>query len=160
VGGGVRQVGGGLVGWYCCSSYGVVNPFSSFSPSQFGSPCSVWWLALSIHICIGQALAEPLREKSNQDPVSKCFLALTIVSVFGVYRCDGFLGRCLSQGLYSRTKVMTKKQVGRKGFVQLTIPHCCSSPKKSGLELKQVRKQELMQRLWRMLLIGLFLLSC
>jgi len=24
--------GGGLVGWYCCSSYGVANPFSSFSP--------------------------------------------------------------------------------------------------------------------------------
>ena len=22
----------GLVGWYCCSSYGVANPFSSFSP--------------------------------------------------------------------------------------------------------------------------------
>jgi hypothetical protein len=24
---------------------------------------------------------------------------------------------------------MTKKQVGRKGFIQLTRPHCCSSPK-------------------------------
>jgi hypothetical protein len=32
---------------------------------------------------------------------------------------------------------MTKKQLGRKGFVHLT------------LELKQVRKQELMQRPWR-----------
>jgi hypothetical protein len=40
---------------------------------------------------------------------------------------------------------MTKKQVGRKGFIQLTLPHCCSSPRKSGLELKQ----ELMQRPWR-----------
>jgi hypothetical protein len=44
---------------------------------------------------------------------------------------------------------MTKKQVGEKGFVQLILPHCCSSPRKSGLELKQVRKQELMQRPWR-----------
>jgi hypothetical protein len=44
---------------------------------------------------------------------------------------------------------MTKKQLGRKGFIQLTLPHCCSSPKKSGLELKQARKQELMQRPWR-----------
>jgi hypothetical protein len=44
---------------------------------------------------------------------------------------------------------MTKKQLGRKGFIQLTFPHCCSSPRKSGLELKQVRKQELIQRLWR-----------
>jgi hypothetical protein len=35
--------------------------------------------------------------------------------------------------------------LGRKGFIQLKFPHCCSSPRKSGLELKQVRKQELMQ---------------
>jgi hypothetical protein len=44
---------------------------------------------------------------------------------------------------------MTKKQLGRKGFIQLTLPYCCSSPRKSGLELKQVRKQELMLKLWR-----------
>jgi len=25
--------------------------------------------------------------------------------------------------------IMTKKQLGRKGFIQLTLPHCCSSPK-------------------------------
>jgi hypothetical protein len=41
---------------------------------------------------------------------------------------------------------MTKKQLGRKGFIQLTLPYCCYSPRKSGLELKQVKKQELMQR--------------
>jgi hypothetical protein len=39
--------------------------------------------------------------------------------------------------------------LGRKGFIQLTLPYCCSSSRKSGLELKQVRKQELMQRPWR-----------
>jgi hypothetical protein len=44
---------------------------------------------------------------------------------------------------------MTKKHLGRKGFIQLTLPYCCSSPRKSGLELRQVRKQELMQRPWR-----------
>jgi hypothetical protein len=44
---------------------------------------------------------------------------------------------------------MTKKQLERKGFIQLTLPHCCSSPRKSGLELKQGRKQELIQRPWR-----------
>jgi hypothetical protein len=44
---------------------------------------------------------------------------------------------------------MTKKQLGRKGFIRLTLPCCCSSPRKSGLELKQVREQELMQRPWR-----------
>jgi hypothetical protein len=40
-----------LVGLYCCSSYGVANPFSSFSPfynSSIGNPCSVQWLAASI----------------------------------------------------------------------------------------------------------------
>ena len=56
---------------------------------------------------------------------------------------------CLSQGFYSCTNIMTKKQLGRKGFIWLTLPNCCSSLRKSGLELEQVRKQELMQRPWR-----------
>jgi hypothetical protein len=47
---------------------------------------------------------------------------------------------------------MTKKQVGgrEKGLFGLYFhTACCSSPRKSGLELKQVRKQKLMQRPWR-----------
>jgi hypothetical protein len=36
---------------------------------------------------------------------------------------------CLSQGFYSYTNIMTKKHLGRKGFIRLTLPHCCSSPK-------------------------------
>jgi hypothetical protein len=56
---------------------------------------------------------------------------------------------CLSQGFYSCTNIITKKQLGRKGFIQLTLPYCCPSPRKSGLELKKVRKQELMQKPWR-----------
>jgi hypothetical protein len=55
---------------------------------------------------------------------------------------------------------MAKKQLGRKGFIQLTLPHCCSSPRKSGLELKQVKKQELMQRPWRDVIYWLFSLAC
>jgi hypothetical protein len=58
-------------------------------------------------------------------------------------------GPCLNQGFYSCTNIMIKKQLGRKGFIQLTFPYCCSSPKDEGLELKKVRKQELMQRPWR-----------
>jgi hypothetical protein len=54
------------------------------------------------------------------------------------------LSICLSQGFYSCTNIMTKKQLGRKGFIWLTLPQF-----QSGLELKQVRKQELMQRPWR-----------
>jgi hypothetical protein len=42
-----------------------------------------------------------------------------------------------------------RNMLGRKGFIRLTLPYCCSSPRKPGLELKQVRKQELMQRPWR-----------
>jgi hypothetical protein len=33
-----------------------------------------------------------------------------------------------------------RSKLGRKGFIRLTLPYCCSSPRKSGLELKQVRK--------------------
>jgi hypothetical protein len=39
-----------------------------------------------------------------------------------------------------------RSKLGRKGFIQLTLPYCCSSPRKP---VKQVRKQELMQRPWR-----------
>jgi hypothetical protein len=62
---------------------------------------------------------------------------------------------CLSQGFYSCTNIRTKKQLGRKGFIQFTLPYCCSSPRKPGLELKQVREQELMQRPWRLASPGL-----
>jgi hypothetical protein len=62
---------------------------------------------------------------------------------------DVCVDHCLSQGFYSCTNIMTKKQLGREGFIQLTFPHCCSSLKKSEPELKQVREQELMQRPWR-----------
>jgi hypothetical protein len=36
-------------------------------------------------------------------------------------------GVCLS--FYSCTNIMIKKHLGRKGFIQLTLPHCCSSSK-------------------------------
>jgi hypothetical protein len=40
-------------------------------------------LAASICLCICQALAEPLRRQAFQTPISKHFLASTIVSGFG-----------------------------------------------------------------------------
>ena len=52
--------------------------------SPLGSMCSLRWLAASICICIGQDPAEPLRRQLYQAPVSKHFLASTIVSVFVV----------------------------------------------------------------------------
>jgi hypothetical protein len=43
---------------------------------------------------------------------------------------------------------MTKKQVGKER-VYSAYTSILLSPRKSGLELRQVRKQELMQRPWR-----------
>ena len=90
--------GGVLVVTYCCSSYGAANPFTSSSPltPPLGTPCSVQWMAVSIHLCICQALAKPLRRQLKQAPVSKHFLASTIVSGFGDCIWDGSPGGAVS----------------------------------------------------------------
>jgi hypothetical protein len=44
---------------------------------------------------------------------------------------------------------MTKKQVGKKGLFSLHFHIAVHHQRESGLELKQVRKQELMQRPWK-----------
>ena len=44
---------------------------------------------------------------------------------------------------------MTKKQVGGKCLFSLHFHIAVHHQRKSGLELKQVRKQELMQRPWK-----------
>jgi hypothetical protein len=54
----------------------------SLAPS-LGILCSIQWMTVSIHFCICQALAEPLRRQLYQAPVSKLLLASTIVSGFG-----------------------------------------------------------------------------
>jgi hypothetical protein len=56
----------------------------------------VQWLAESIHLCICQAKAEPLRRQLYQAPVSKHFLISTIVSGFGNCIWDGSLGGAVS----------------------------------------------------------------
>jgi hypothetical protein len=65
---------------------------------------------------------------------SFCWLLLYLLDywIFWQWRLDLPLGSCLSQGFYSCTNIITKKQLGRKWFIQLTFPHCCSS-------LKEVR---------------------
>jgi hypothetical protein len=35
---------------------------------------------------------------------------------------------CLSQGFYSYTNIRPRSKLSRKEFIQLTFPHCCSSP--------------------------------
>jgi len=63
--------------------------------SPLGTLWSIQWLASSIHIYICQALAELLGRQLYQVPVSKHFLALAIVSGFGVYIWDGPPGRAV-----------------------------------------------------------------
>jgi hypothetical protein len=62
----------------CCSSYGVANPFRSFSP--FPNSSSLYSVGASIHICVCQALTEPLRRHPYQAPISKHFLVLAVES--------------------------------------------------------------------------------
>ena len=57
---------------------------------------------------------------------------------------------CLSQGFYSCTKHHDQEASwGEKGLLSLHSHIAVHHQMKSGLELKQVRKQELMQRPWR-----------
>jgi hypothetical protein len=67
---------------------------SSTPPS--GTPCSIQWLAASIHLCTCQALAEPLRKQLYQASISKHFLASTITSGFGDCIWDGSPGGTVS----------------------------------------------------------------
>ena len=81
----------GLVGWYCCFSYGLKNPFSSFSSfsnSSLGTPYSNQWLAASIHLCIcqlWQSLSEDryirLLSISTSWHLQQC---LCLVTVYGM----------------------------------------------------------------------------
>ena len=61
-----------------------------------GNPSSIQWLAASIHLCICQTLAEPLRRQLYQSPVSKHLLASAIVSAFCDSIWDGSPGGAVS----------------------------------------------------------------
>jgi hypothetical protein len=61
-----------------------------------GTQCPVQWMAVNIHFCNCQALAEPLRRQLYQAPVSKHLLASTIVSSFGSCIWDGSLSHWMA----------------------------------------------------------------
>jgi cytochrome bd-type quinol oxidase subunit 2 len=75
----------------------VVVPMGLQSPSAppvlppLGTPCSIQCLVARICFCIYQALAEHLRRQLYQVLVGMHFLALAIVSVFGVCIWDGWI---------------------------------------------------------------------
>jgi hypothetical protein len=69
--------------------------------------CSVQWMAVSIHLCICQAPAEPLRRQLYQAPVSKLLLASAIVSGFGGCLWDGSPGGAVSAWLFPQSLLHT-----------------------------------------------------
>jgi hypothetical protein len=88
-------------GWFII----VVPPMGLQTPSApsvlsldlpLGTLCSVQWLAESIHLCICQALIEPLRRQLYEAPVSKYLLASIIVSGFVDCIWDGSPGEEVS----------------------------------------------------------------
>jgi hypothetical protein len=87
--------------WEYWLAHIVVPPLGLQTPSApwvlslappLGNLCSVQWLAVSIHFCICQALAEPLRRQLYHAPVSKLLLTSTIVSGICNYIWDGSPG--------------------------------------------------------------------
>ena len=77
----------------CPKGFPIPSAPSVLSPTPpLGTLCSVPWLAMSIHLCIYQALAEPLRRQLSQASFNKHFLESTIVSGFGNCKWDGSPG--------------------------------------------------------------------
>jgi hypothetical protein len=70
VGGLVPGSSEGLVGWYCCSSYGVakLSAPSVLSLTPVGTSCSVQWLAVSICLCYLSGSGRASRETRTTAP--------------------------------------------------------------------------------------------
>jgi hypothetical protein len=86
-----------------------------------GKLCSVQWLAESIHFCICQALAEPLRRQLYQAPISKHLLASTIVSRFGGCLWDGSLGGAVSGLSFLQSLLCTVSVTPSMGILFLLL---------------------------------------
>jgi hypothetical protein len=78
--------------WGYCLVHNVVAPMGLKTPSAswvfsldhpLGTLCSIQCMAVTIHFCICQAQAKPLKRQLYQGPVSKLLLASTKVSGFG-----------------------------------------------------------------------------
>ena len=72
-------------------------PSVLFLAPPLGTLCSVQWKTESNHLCISQALSEPLRRQLYEAPVSKHLLASTVVSRFGDCMWDGSPGGDVSE---------------------------------------------------------------
>jgi hypothetical protein len=72
------------------------DPLVLSRASPMGTQCSAQWMDVSLHLCICQALAKPLRRQLYQALISKHLLTSTIVSGFGGCLWDGSPGRAVS----------------------------------------------------------------
>ena len=107
----------------------------------------------------------------NSSPFQECYELLTAEPSLQP-QTPGFI---LSIIIYENVTVLVRVSIaemehydqkaswGRKGFIWLTLPHCCSSPK----EVKERNsnkagtwRQELIRRPWRVLPTGLLSLAC
>jgi hypothetical protein len=95
------------------------SPLSSLLLSYSLDPLSLSTFSLSP--CI--SIIKHLNHKNKTKKESSGYVAY----MYGIVK--EYTGAYLSQGFYSCTNIMTKKQLGRKGFIQLTLPHCCWPPK-------------------------------
>jgi hypothetical protein len=89
---------------------------------------------------------------SGMDPSVSILKRVLVVQGLGdseITGCHYSLTFCLSQGFYSCTNIMHDASCGGKGLFSLHFHIAVHHQRMSGLELKQVRKQELMQRPWR-----------
>ena len=71
------------------------------------------------HLPICQALTEILRRQLNQAPISKHFLASTIVSGFGYYIWDGSSGGAVSGSLFLQSLLHILSQLA---FMSIFLP--------------------------------------
>jgi len=133
----------------------VLLSFSSFHPfsnsSYVGTDLSVQWLTASLQLCSSHALAEPLRGQLYQASVCMHLLVSATLSVFcGCICLEWIMIWCnlwmtFSSGSAPKffsvfpaivARVFIPAQTSwpsiklvRKGFIQLTLAHCCSAPK-------------------------------
>ena len=108
------ELWGDLVGWYCCSSYGVANHFSSFSPFSNSSIVNSMLSPMvgCEHPPLSQSLAKPLRRQIYQALVSNHFLESEIMSGFGVsIRMDPQVGLSLDEHFFKCFSVMLNSSV-------------------------------------------------
>jgi hypothetical protein len=87
-----------LVSSYCCSPYGLQTPSPPWVLSLTPSLGVLYLrITMSIHFCIRQAVAQPLRRQLYQAPVRKLLLASAIVSGLGGCLWDGSPGVAVSE---------------------------------------------------------------